>query len=463
MALDLLANGMTVDEGLEALSRIGATSESRVVVLPGDLGAWQRRIDGTFRSTSRTPKRGRRDTGAAPNIEEELRALWADLLGVDEVAETDDFFELGGHSLIAVRLLNRIEKRFGARLKLASLFEARTIRDLAALLRGSTEASPFVSLVAIQPTGSLPPLYVAHGVGGEVLSYSDLARCLGKEQPFYAFRAVGHDGDAERLSTIEEQAAFYISELRTHQPSGPYYLAGYSHGGRVAFEMAQQLSRAGLPVAFLGIIDIWPCEGLPKTIGYPFNFLANIPRWLWADVRLEGSTANLNRLKRLWQVAARRLRGSAASGDPAGEGRSIDDAIDVSRLSEHIRLTFEMNFQAFLKYRPTRYEGAVTLFRGRVQPLRSPQSRSLGWREFATDVRVVPTPGNHGSLMRSPYVEALAERLAVELSRARTAWNRRGEHAEASDDRTRPVTMTAESRGQRPERERTSQVGVTAR
>ena len=50
-------------------------------------------------------------------------------------------------------------------------------------------------------------------------------------------------------------AARYLSELQRRQAHGPYYLLGYSYGGPVVYEMAQQLIRDGERVGFLGLID----------------------------------------------------------------------------------------------------------------------------------------------------------------------------------------------------------------
>ncbi len=65
-------------------------------------------------------------------IEQDLAALWQDLLGVHDVGVHDDFFQLGGHSLLGTRLMSRIRDRFDVPMRLRILFEQPTIAGLAA-------------------------------------------------------------------------------------------------------------------------------------------------------------------------------------------------------------------------------------------------------------------------------------------------------------------------------------------
>ena len=64
-------------------------------------------------------------------MEEELAALWRELLGVERVGVADDFFALGGHSLLATQLVSRLRRQLGVDLPLARLFELRTLEAVA--------------------------------------------------------------------------------------------------------------------------------------------------------------------------------------------------------------------------------------------------------------------------------------------------------------------------------------------
>jgi amino acid adenylation domain-containing protein len=65
-------------------------------------------------------------------LEKQLNGMITKLLKVDKVGLDDNFFMLGGHSLLGTQLIARLAKTFDIELKLRALFEAPTIRLLAA-------------------------------------------------------------------------------------------------------------------------------------------------------------------------------------------------------------------------------------------------------------------------------------------------------------------------------------------
>ncbi|HVH36018.1 MAG TPA: amino acid adenylation domain-containing protein [Tahibacter sp.] len=71
---------------------------------------------------------------AATDTERTLLGIWCGLLRLDRISIDDGFFELGGHSLLATKLHNRIRAELAVDIPLRTLFEAQTIRELAARL-----------------------------------------------------------------------------------------------------------------------------------------------------------------------------------------------------------------------------------------------------------------------------------------------------------------------------------------
>ncbi|MEV4626753.1 amino acid adenylation domain-containing protein [Micromonospora sp. NPDC049523] len=76
--------------------------------------------------------------------------LWVELLGLADVAATDDFFALGADSLDAIRLTSALRREYGADLTLGQLYAAPTLTELAELVRSTAPAA--ASTTAPDPT-----------------------------------------------------------------------------------------------------------------------------------------------------------------------------------------------------------------------------------------------------------------------------------------------------------------------
>ncbi|NEP31533.1 non-ribosomal peptide synthetase [Moorena sp. SIO3B2] len=186
--------------------------------------------------------------------EEIIANIFANVLGVQDVGIHDNFFELGGHSLLAVRLMSQIQQQFQINLPLATLFQSPTIEQLASLL-GSSVNTQNPILVGIKTSGNQPPLFCIHPVGGNILCYAELARHLDQDYPVYGLQSLGLDGQQQPLTSVEEMASHYIQAIQQIQPQGSYHLIGWSFGGVIAYEMAQQLQNKNTSVALLTLIE----------------------------------------------------------------------------------------------------------------------------------------------------------------------------------------------------------------
>lgn len=357
-----------------------------------------------------------RPTAVAPRDlwEKKLVTLWESVLGVAPIGVTDRFFDLGGHSLLALRLVAQIERAFGRRLAVATVFQAQSVEQLAAVLRENRSPAPGQSLLAIQPAGRRPPLYLVHGVGGGMLwGYINLSRHLGIDQPVYGFRAERPPGE-NAFETIEEMAARYVRELRTFQPEGPYALGGYCFGGNVAFEMARLLEAQGQPVASLALMNSSP----PNSDYYRFrwtppglvHFAANL--FYWVAYFFTWDKEVRTRYVR-WKLAQWKKRGTGWFGWIHDDhGNESDEIVNLAALPVEERRLYEVHLRALVRYRCRPYGGKVTLFRTRGHPLVSSFDPLYGWEEFAPGgVALRPMPGGHESLLQEPHVQAVAREL----------------------------------------------------
>jgi thioesterase domain-containing protein/acyl carrier protein len=193
--------------------------------------------------------------------EETLCRLWQEVLRRERVGIHDNFFNIGGHSLLAVQVISRIKQAFTVEMPLSVLFAAPTVARMAEHIAavnepGRSQSSPV--LVNIQPHGSWPPFFCVHAVGGQVVSYGELSRELGDEQPFYGLQSPPANYFPESDISIEQIATLYNQQIRSVQPVGPYLLSGWSMGGLVAWEMAQQLMKEGETISLLALIDTAP-------------------------------------------------------------------------------------------------------------------------------------------------------------------------------------------------------------
>ena len=341
------------------------------------------------------------------DLEIELARIWEEVLGVQPVGVRDNFFELGGHSLLAVRLFALIEKRLGRKLPLTTVFQGATIEHLAGVLRRQPMTGPPSALVALQAGGGKRPLFLVHPAGGHVFPYVHLAQLLGPDQPCYGLQAKGAEDGQEPHTRIEDMAAYYIQAMQTVQPTGPYLLGGWSMGGVVAFEMAQQLHARGARVALLALVDgriPTPDDTFPEDDS---DAILLVERYFGVSFGSMELLAEIPKDEQLGFVL-----------DLAQSAGLVPAELDVSQARRFVQL-LRSDLRATQNYGLRLYPGRITFFKASETPVGPSADPTMGWSEWARDgVEVHVVPGNHANMMYEPHVEVLAEKLTACLNQA---------------------------------------------
>jgi hypothetical protein len=349
------------------------------------------------------------------DTESALLAIWSRILNRSGLGTQDNFFDIGGHSLLAMQLFNQIERQFGQRLPLKTIFYASTIAALAELLDSSTAHPPapgkFAELSCIVPVHlgnpARLPFFFLHAAGGHVVYTKKFAALLDKDLPFYGIQAVGIDGNREPLNRMEDLAAVYVGEIRTVQPEGPYYLGGESMGATIAFEVARQLEEQGQTIGLLAIFDASFCCG--RIILKP-----GVPLWVYEIIY---------NLKRLWRIHLPNLfkfpwkEKKAYGVDLAqrlsdtlrriffgyGRGKTTSNAPSLKDIQKAL-------LEAQNAYQPGHIRVPITLF-GSELPWGA-GDEALGWREHTLGgVDLLRFPILWDTMLEGPQAKLVAERF----------------------------------------------------
>ncbi len=339
--------------------------------------------------------------------EKQLAEIWNTTVGGHEIGLNDDFFDSGMDSLMAIQLMITIHKEFNVKIEPTDMFNLSSIKLLAEYLdsadrkvQGETPSEDVETstiplkekgpdegaghekkiaeknlpptIVKIQSSGPKPPFFCVTAGYGDVLAFQGLAGQMGSDQPFYALQPPQKNGVPQELK-VRELAAVYARNIRSIQPNGPYRLGGYSAGGLLAFEAAQQLKAAGEEVPLLIML------GAPFTYGPLSHGIYRLLRNLAEKVLPEADKTQSTLLRILRALFS-------------DEG-----------LKAHL--------DSLLGYTPQPYSGKITLFEGRWASKRFLYSKRK-WKDLAEGgLEVHLTRGNHDSFIRPPHDKELARLL----------------------------------------------------
>lgn len=334
-----------------------------------------------------------------------MTQIWEQVLGLNGLGPDANFFELSGNSLTALRMMRELQRLSGRELALSLLYEAPTLRGLLeAVNAGGPEALPPGALRLLNEAAPGAPLFFVPGIGGSAMELQPLARAL--PVPVYGLEARGLHPLENPHECIEDMAAAYVSEIHTRFPTGPYYLAGYSFGGLVAYQMARLMASDGDQIALLALLDTTPHQ-----------------RFWPAAVRAEY-------LVRRGRRAVRRMRGTSAAGLAAlareactamralvtGQGALLREPQGpaYSELPAAVVRVREAAFRAFARYRPRPSSLPLLLIRSDLS-LSERCDPALFWQQLVPLLSVEDVAADHYRMLRTSDLASIAACLATQV------------------------------------------------
>uniref|UniRef100_UPI0030F3C241 thioesterase domain-containing protein n=1 Tax=Paraglaciecola sp. TaxID=1920173 RepID=UPI0030F3C241 len=346
----------------------------------------------------------------ATETEQVLAGIWSSLLKIEEsqVSARANFFALGGHSLLAIRLISQVQLEFDVKLHVIDIFQHQELKELAAqidtyhILGGSQLKETENGLLILKEGASdLAPLFIVHPVGGLAHCYALLTYML-----TYRGAVYGLQSNKMQFASIETMANHYIESIQAIHPADEYVISGWSMGGAVAYEIANQLKGSLNKVSQLILFDSFNPDIVRKLSNTDEAFaridsLVTLASELGIDLTAYEGASMEQYMAMTDQQLMQTLLNALNKQTPNEKHLSVTE----------LKLRFKMlrnNSLLLSKYHPQPSNIQINLIRASENEY---EIFDLGWRELTDSVSVSESDGDHFSIFKMPNVARLASLL----------------------------------------------------
>lgn len=252
--------------------------------------------------------------------------------------------------------------------------------------------------------GSGTPLFICHGdfTSGGLYAFR-LVELLQHDGPTYLLHSILDE--AKDITTIEEMVARYLPHMEAAVPEGPVWLAGYSHGGLNALEIASQFERRGRTVDKIVMIDAFSLNARPllRVIAWVVALAGRIVPGVWGRrIRRSGMSS-------VWMLACALL-----NGDPTVLKR-VARTVRTGTMRVWRESKWTVYFRALANYVPPVTQAEVLCllcdeYAGKKEYGPGP------WKHLANKVTCERIPGKHTTCITDHVGEVAARMNRVLVS-----------------------------------------------
>ncbi len=344
------------------------------------------------------------ETPEARRVREAVAHAWSTVLDRASFRANAPWDEAGGDFLNALHLWCLIEEELGRRLAIESLEVNATPSALIAAIQEQLAAPP--ARLSSDATLAAPLVYFMPPADGDTPVQAQFRAAFHNQIRFEVVQYPQWPEMIEAGGGFEVLVDAAVTQILA-TAGGDIFLAGYSFGGFVAWEVARRLLALKRQVGFLGLIDSQRV-GDPQPSQGRLERLRNLTRSLTSN---PGDTLT---------TVFQRLLGALVKMSALGVLRHVGRLAKVLPANASFRLQYHLNYQLRVQSRhrwTPGTQGAETyLFRTDEF---SQQAVRSSWGGLSSRFTIVPVGGEHLSILRPPAREVLCRQFLNAVNRCR--------------------------------------------
>ncbi|CAB4027398.1 Phthiocerol synthesis polyketide synthase type I [Paramuricea clavata] len=271
------------------------------------------------------------------------------------------------------------------------------------------------------PDDALVKVFMMHSSHKSALANAPFAAGFRRQETVALFSIGSEDLmiENDNYASVRTLAKQYIKLIKSAQRTGPYYLAGFSFGGILSYEVACQLRQDGEDIAMVTMLDTM--SWLPKSFQENEAQFEKFQHFLLADLK-EKMVARFLRSTALGRlgftlVEFERLMNDLGSGErlcTALEERAKTMNVSLGDVRGHVtslKDQSERACHAHLEWQPPEVKYEQTISYIRCQNVDQTKQSFVSWdlvelwESLTNNIDVITLPSSHFELLDQPYAE----------------------------------------------------------